>query len=177
MYSIYNTTTTLNTTYSLQCSVDHPGNAAVFNVPTMYDCLTACANYAKCTAVSYVAAGRACYVKTSIKPAGALNSAVWGAVVVSQTKGQGSVGAPVPAAKAASASSATPVAAAKASAVTTSSSSSVAKATASATPVTKAKTNQKVATTTKKNGKKNRRASVPPAAQLCQVIFGFTFCY
>jgi len=175
MYSIYNTTTTLNTTYSLQCSVDHPGNAAVFSVPTMYDCLTACANYANCTAVSYVAAGRACYVKTSIKPAGALNNAVWGAVVVSQTKGQGSVGAPVPAAKAASASSATPVAAAKASAVTTSSSSSVA-AKATTTPVTKAKTNQKVATT-KKNGKKDRRDVVLPGAELCKVIFGFTFCY
>lgn len=142
----------------------------------MNDCLTACANFANCTAVSYVAAGRACYVKTSIKPAGALNSAVWGAVVVSQTKGQGSV-APVPAAKAASASSATPVANAQASAATTSTSTSTSTAAkASAAPVTKAK-NQKTATT-KKNSTKNRRDfDLTPGATLCKVIFGFTFCY
>jgi len=159
MYSIYNATTTLNTTYAMQCSVDHPGNAAVFNVATMYQCLTACANYANCTAVSYVAAGRACYVKTALKPAGALNSAVWGAVVVSQTKG--AVAAPVAAAKA-STGAATPVAAANVSpsAVKSSTSTStVAKATSTPTPapVTKARTGKKTAT---KKSKKNRRSEV-----------------
>jgi hypothetical protein len=96
LVSFYNSTTTLNTTFAIQCSLDHPGNAGLAYTKTMSGCLAACANFtdpktgAACTDVSYLAGGGACYMKTKLLPAtGGLNSAVWGAIVVQQTWGNG----------------------------------------------------------------------------------------
>jgi len=87
--------TTTSTTFLLQCSTDHPGNAGMLYTPTMYACMAACANMTGCTDVSYVAAGgmgtmAPCYLKTGSVDGGIQNgvgeaSGVWGAVVVNST--------------------------------------------------------------------------------------------